>query len=256
MRHAAAPAGRQHGMGMIELLVVILISMFMMAGLLSIVYGTRQNFTAQNQLSQLQDSERLATTIIANVLQQAGYYPNPATPGNSPTYFFPAVTVTNSTNSAAFVARQVVSSGSVTTQNQIWVRYTTSGSDDIMDCNGVTQTAQTNLTNYLYVNGGVLYCQAFWNGTAQTAQPLVAGVTSMNVLYGVNTGGSTPPAADTYMTQSQVAAGPYWNSVVSIQVTLVFNPNAIVTIKGSSGANVLSGLAPHVTRTVDLLNHV
>jgi type IV pilus assembly protein PilW len=256
-RRAAArrrPAS-QRGMGMIELLIVILIAMFMMAGLLTIVYGTRQNFTAQSQLAQLQDSERLAMTLITNVVQTAGYYPNPTT--LSRTAALPVLAETDGTNSASFALRQVVSgTGSNAGVDQIWVRYITSGADDVMDCNGQTQTASTTLVNYLYVSGGVLWCEAFWGTTVQTAQPLVAGVSAMNILYGINTAGSATPAADTYMTAAQVTTAGAWAKVVSVQVQLTYSVNAIVSYKGTSGANLFSGWTPTLTRTVDLLNNV
>lgn len=245
----------QRGMGLIEMMVVILISMFMMAGLLSMVYGTRQNFTAQAQLAQLQDSERLAMNIITNVVQSGGYFSNPG--NQTVSAAFPPLTVTSGSNTATFAVRQSISgTGANANNDQIWVRYTTGGADDVMDCNGQTQTVSTTYVNYLYVNNGMLWCQAFWNGTAQTAQPLVAGVSRMNVLYGVNTAGTSPAAADTYMTATQVAAGPYWNSVVSAQVILTFTPNAISTYKGTAGANIFSGWTPSITRTIDLLNRV
>ena len=45
----------------------------------------------QDKLAQLQDNERMAMSLIATVVQSAGYYPNPMV--NSASTFFTATTV-------------------------------------------------------------------------------------------------------------------------------------------------------------------
>jgi hypothetical protein len=56
------------------------------------------------------------------------------------------------------------------------------------------------------------------------AFPLVSGVTSLQVLYGVNSAG-TANTVDTYMTATQVTANGRWANVISVQLALTFtNP--------------------------------
>ena len=53
------------------------IGLFLLGGLLTIVQTNRAVFGNQNQLALLHDSERMAMTLIADVVQSAGYFPDP-----------------------------------------------------------------------------------------------------------------------------------------------------------------------------------
>lgn len=258
VRRTPRPARLQRGMGLIELMVTIVLSMFMMAGLLSIVYGSRQNYTAQNQLAQLQDSERLALTIVANSVEQAGYFYNPGTQPAS--FALPRSTVSDASgNSAtfAYAGQSIYGTGANANADTLWVRYVSGPSDTVLDCQGQSNSsgaAQTDV-NYLYLSGNVLYCETFWNGTSQGVQPLVSGVSAMNILYGVASA-AFPYSASEYMTATEVTSGDLWRSVVSVKVTLKFVPNAIVSYNGSNGANQFSSASYQVSRIIDLLNRV
>ena len=65
---------RQRGFSLVELSIAILIALFLLGGLVTLVMGTRRTNATQSALSQLQDNERIAMTLITNVVQQAGYY--------------------------------------------------------------------------------------------------------------------------------------------------------------------------------------
>lgn len=233
---------RQAGMGMIELMVAVLISLFMMMGLFSIVYGTRTNYLAQNQLGQLQDSERLAMTMLSTVIQAGGYFPNPAI--STPASALPAATIAG----VAFQPGQpIYGSGG----NQIYVRYVIGTSDGIMDCNGQSNATGAALTtvNIISVNNSQqLVCQVVENGVVGAVQPLINGVTGMTVLYGVDTNGDL--SADQYQTDAQVTAAGAWNSVVSVLVTLTFAP----PLTGAAAPGAGTPPQPTLTRVIDLLN--
>lgn len=233
---------RQSGIGLLELLVVIAISLFMLAGLFSMVYGTRQNFLAQNQLAQLQDSERLAMNLVTNVVQTAGYFPNPAT--STSTQALPVVTGVFAT------AGQSVYGTTPTTGDQLAIRYVAGSNDGVMDCNGQTNgsgASQTDI-NLLYVDvvNKQLVCQVTANGVAGAANPLVSGVSGMAVLYGVDTNGDG--AVDQYMTATQVNTANSWLSVLSVRVTLTFSYQLAGMTAGSATNTV------QLTRNIDLLN--
>lgn len=232
----------QRGIGLIELLVVMLISLFMMMGLFSIVYGTRTNYLAQNQLSQLQDGERLAMNILSGVVQTGGYFPNPAT--TTATAALPAATIAG----VAFASGQAISG---VAGDQIYVRYVAGTNDGIMDCNGQTNTTGAALTNVntFYVNGSQqLVCQVIANGVAGAVQPVVNGVTAMAVMYGVDVNADL--SADEYRTAAQVTAAGAWNNVVSVRVTLTF-ANALT---GAAAPGSAAAAQPTLTRVIDLLN--
>lgn len=243
-RAALRRAGRctQAGMGMIELLVVMLISLLMLMGLFSIVYGSRTNYLAQSQMGQLQDNERLAMNVLTNVVQAGGYFPNPTT--TTPSGALPAGTAAG----VAWTGGQALAG---VVGDQLYVRYAAGVADGVMDCNGQTNTSGATMTNinYFYVNANQqLVCQVYSNGVAGAIQPLVSGVTAMAVLYGLDTNADS--SADRYMTAAQVTAATAWPSVVSVKVTLTFaNPLTGATAPGAGTAPL-----PTLTRTIDLLN--
>src|SRR5438552_1840764 len=65
------------GFSLVELMVSIAVALFLVGGVVSMLASTRHTYKNQSQLSQLQDDQRLAMTLIANVVQSAGYYPDP-----------------------------------------------------------------------------------------------------------------------------------------------------------------------------------
>lgn len=207
-------AQRQTGFTMIELMVALLIGLFLMGGLMTLLQNNRKAFSSQSQLGQLQDSERLAMSMMTGVIQQSGYFTDPTT--NSPSTALPA--------SGSFAAGQGLTG---TTADTISARYTTATGDGILNCKGTSNTSGANATyvNTFSVSGGQLVC----TDETGTIYPLVSGVTNLAVLYGVSTsaiGGNV----DTYMTAAQVTAATAWNNVISVSVSLTFtNPLYVST---------------------------
>ena len=60
---------RQKGYTLVEVMVAISIALFLMGGALLMVQHTRNAFKAQNQLSQLQESERMAMALITDAYE-------------------------------------------------------------------------------------------------------------------------------------------------------------------------------------------
>jgi type IV pilus assembly protein PilW len=230
----------QAGFGMIELMIVILISMILLFGLTAFVLGTKQTFTAQNQLAQLQDNERMAMTLLTNVIQTAGYFPTQVT--NTQAQALPA--------SGNFAAGQSIYG---VTGDQIYVRYVAGTNDNVMDCTGKTNTGASPVTdiNNFYINTTTnqLMCVATVNGVAGAAVALVNGVTGMSILYGVDT--NSDLSADKYLPAASMTAAN-WNNVFSVQIQLTFaNPLTGSTATHTTGAT--AGVLT-LTRTIDLLN--
>jgi type IV pilus assembly protein PilW len=227
----------QAGFSLIELMIVILISMILLLGLTSVLMGTKQTFTAQNQLAQLQDNERMAMTLMTSVIQTGGYFPTQAT--NTPAQALPA--------SGNFAVGQSIYG---VAGDQIYVRYVAGTNDNVMDCTGQTNTGASPVTdvNTLYVANNQLVCQVTVNGVAGTPVGLVNGVTGMTILYGVDTNNDL--STDQYLTASQMTAAA-WNTVTSVQITLTFaNP---LTGTGTGTSATTTGVLT-LTRTIDLMN--
>jgi len=227
--HRAASPRRQRGVTLVELMVSMGIAVFLLGGLLVIVQNTRNTFGAQNQLAQLQDSERLAMSLIGDVVQSAGYFPDPTT--NTASSALPA--------DALFpVAARSISGSRLagTPEDVLAVRYLTANNDGIINCTGNSNNTGANL---LYENlfaidaNGNLVCSL--NGQAPVtliAGPIVNGVqlkaiTNMRVFYGVQTNVALANGAvDSYLRANEMTASN-WNNVVSVKVILFFtNPLA------------------------------
>jgi len=223
---------------MIELMIAIAIGLFLMAGVLTILQDTRSTNTNQYLLAQLQDAERVAMTMMTDVVQQAGYFPN-------------AETIAASTAlpvDAFFTqAGQSVFGGSYPGSNAygdtITVRYQGDTSNNVIDCGGSVISAGVSEDMQFYVSSGnsgqiELYCSI--NGSANgvplvtlfqpnltaPAAPAPAGGKWLSITYGVDSNGSGSP--NVYLPASSMQPGPtvdYWPSVYSVKLTVQFaNP--------------------------------
>jgi type IV pilus assembly protein PilW len=226
----------QHGFTIIELMIALLIGLFIAGGLMTLVQDNKRAFSSQSQLAQLQDSERLAMTMMTDVIQAAGYFPNPAI--NTATSVLLA--------SGSMVAGQAMTG---TPGDTITVRYATNSGDGILNCAGMSNTTGAVVT---YVNVFSVVVNAA--GVSQlvctlnngTPYPLVSGVTQLGISYGINSTG-TSNNVDTYKTTAQMAAAD-WNNVISVQITLTFT-NPLY-----SGANQGQTQTIALTRTVGVMN--
>jgi type IV pilus assembly protein PilW len=222
---------RQRGFTLIEIMIALLVALFLLAGLGTMVAGTRRTGTNQMSLAQLQDEQRLAMSMLNDVIQNAGYF-------DTNTYYttasaFPAsFTTTGGSNTITLAAGQVVGGvhTSISAPDSIAVRYSTSGIDGIINCVGGTNTAATIYVNYFFIKAGTnpttnpsqLQCSS--DGKTSDAVSLVSNVVNMQMWYGVSTGGGTASSVDTYMTADQVTASAGgWPTVTSVRVTLTFD---------------------------------
>lgn len=220
----------QRGLSLISLLIALTIGVFLLAGLFDLWLQTRNTFLAQGSLAQLQDNERMALTVMANTIQSAGYYPlaenyattPPPTPWNT-LNAFPA-------NTQFATAGQYIvgTTGTAPASDTIVVRYMTDKNNlNEFDCLGQTHADDTLVTNTYTSDGTNLTCQVVSTtagGAATTAGPLpvVAGVTQISALYGIDPTGTG--SVTEYLDGSAVT-NTNWPYVRSVSVQLTFkNP--------------------------------
>jgi type IV pilus assembly protein PilW len=211
----------QQGFTLIELSVAVMIGLFLLGGLLTLVHDMRRTFGAQNGLAQLQDNQRLAMTLITDVIQAAGYYPDPTTQTASGVFL----------GVAPFTAagQSIAGTGNLAAPGDtISVQYVTANNDGVIDCKGGTNSSGGNLldVNTFSVvkdpltNKWTLSCTL-----VGVTYPLVSDVTNMQIWYGVKRNPAVPGNnVDTYLTAGVMTPGD-WSSVICIKVTLTFvNP--------------------------------
>jgi type IV pilus assembly protein PilW len=216
-------SSNQRGFTLLEIMIAMSIGLFLLGALVTIVQSNKAVFLNQNQLVQLQDSERMAMTLMAEVIQEAGYFPDPTTNTVGGTLIA----------SGAFANGQAITGNYIAAApgDTIAVRYMTAPLDGILNCSGVPNPNPVGGANILYVNQfnvvvtagvGQLICNVTI-GAVTTPYTLVNGVTNLRVFYGVKTNvaaaGNNP---DTYLLGSQMTAANF-SSVITVMVQLTFN---------------------------------
>jgi type IV pilus assembly protein PilW len=211
---------RQRGYTMIEITVALFIGLFLLAGLFAILQNTRRTSTTQTGLTQLQDEQRMAMSMLNDVIQNAGYF-DANSYQTALTAWPTAVAVAKSGTTLAVGQPLTGTHTSASPGDVLVARYSTTGSDGVINCTGATGTAGTaaTWTNAFYVSSNQLWCTL--DGTAGV--PLVTGVTNLQAWYGISTQTGVSNV-DTYKTATQMSAADWFN-VTSVRVTLTFlNP--------------------------------
>lgn len=234
----------QSGYSLIEVSVAMAVALFLLGGMFTVLQSTRKNSGNQSALAQLQDQQRIAMTMMTDVIQQAGYYPNPNTVDRS----------TAMPVSATFaIAGQSVFGGTDAYGDFVTIRYVGDSSANVLDCrgspvaNGVVDEMQFHVKP---LNANANAPLTLWCSVNGIDAPLVPNVSSLAISYGTDTAGTGSVAA--YLPANQMAA--YWTNVDSVKLTVGFtNPlfgqpgqikqtisfNRVVGIMANSGVNGL-----------------
>jgi len=240
MKHerTSAPHTAERGFTLTEVMVAITLAVFLLMGLFSILQQTRNANSETTGLSQLQDDERVAMTILTDTIQQAGYTPTP-----------------NGSDQSLFIADGVfanqgqlfIGGAGAIVGDMLTLRYVLGVNDTALTCWGTPNTlaADTVYKEIFEINNldGTqgLYCSPS-NGNAEHL--LVANVVNLAFQFAVNTtsaSSSTPPTsvgpntetsnnmgngcpADTYIPTASMLA-PDWTNVCAVRVDITFiNP--------------------------------
>ena len=221
---------QQQGFTLVEIMVAITIGLVMVAGILQISLANKESARLQRNMGYVQQNIRTAMDLLARDIQQAGFYDksNPASPvTNAPAPITPFVNVVAPTavTTAAVTADGGITAG-VSNNDQITLTYQVS-TETPDDCLGTAPTAATApafapgglfVRNHYFVANQRLMCR----GNNGIAQPLVEGVESLQILYGVNTDGD-PRSANRYVQAHEVATGGLTMAdVVSVRLGLRF----------------------------------
>lgn len=216
-RHAA-------GFSLIELLVGLLVSMFLMLGVSSYFQQSKSTFDYQRAQSGQLQSERFVSFIISNMVRHAGYSPLnedrlqglasqfPAAPG------FALAQYVSGTDGTHNVAVNGESALQTYPNDTLSVRYI--GAPGMSRCSGEAAAADALLVDTLSVNGIQLLCDtgaeaARLLGADDLRESLQTRVLGMNVTFGedLDNNGS----ADLF---SNAAGVSNWNDVITAQLEL------------------------------------
>lgn len=257
----------QQGYSLVELMVAIVIALFLIAGVLVVEQSVHSAYADRSGVSELDNNERFTMTLLSEIVQSAGYYPNPVL--NSTAIAAPAQTINAPNNdSLQFAQGQFVYGLHKTNSNgsldSIAIRFMTASNDGIPLCDGTSNTtgSDTTYTNYFYIEpqpnpaGGpeiyYLYCALEIGGTWSANGPvqLVKNVENMQISYGLHTQASSNGdyGVDTYVPAGNMTATD-WDEVTSVRIAVTFlNP---LKASGESGQNDAT-----FTKVIDLMGRV
>lgn len=211
----------QRGFTLIEILIAMAVGLFLLAGLLVLLQNVSGTHRNQTLLGQLHDNQRLAMTLMTDVIQATGYFPNPTI--NTAASALPEMTLSGAT----LVAGQALygTAASSDPGDTLTVRFATASNDTVINCIGGTNISGANVAyvNTFSVKDGQLGCALNGGNVA----PLIDGVKRMDIWYGVKRDHSTENSnVDTYLRANELTAAD-WNRVSSVKVQLTFrNPLA------------------------------
>jgi type IV pilus assembly protein PilW len=212
----------QRGFTLVELMITVTIALFLLGGLVTILQNVRGAYNSQQALAQLSDQQRFAMTVLTDVIQAGGYFPDPVV--WQPTTALPLA--------GAYAAGQAFTGTyGAGAPDSIGVRYRTGNGDGVILCDGSSNIALPP-GSQLYTNvftvvppappvPGQLTCSL--NGAA--AVVLVNGVQNLLVYYGVKRDFTTNDYnVDTYLRADQMSAND-WSNLSSVRLIVTFtNP--------------------------------
>jgi type IV pilus assembly protein PilW len=270
--HRTVPLNRcrECGMTLIEIMVALAITSFLMIGLFTIVQTMLLVSNNQTSLALLQDNERLAMTRVGDVIQQAGYFTTPTI--KTPVSALPAATLNINGQNMVFAADQSVFGTHVASpapQDTVTIRYLTGVLDNLINCDGTTSVPVGLIYNTFAIDAsGNLTCTISTTVAGVTnigtpvilvSGPMPSGVPAgplkdMVILYGVNTTLNSSNPVDSYIAASAMSAPLNWLNVRSLRVSLVFN-NPLFNAAGPTSQQYPQQLPfVQVSRIVDIMN--
>lgn len=191
----AAPA--QRGLTLVELMVSLVLSLVLAAGMIQLFIGTKQTYRFYDALSRIQENGRFALDSMSGDIRMAGYSP-PTIP--SP----PNALATNGTDANG--------------NDDITVRWIDNGNQSRV-YSVAARTAGGAVPTC--VNAGTSLRLDRNNGGAQE---LIEGVEAMRIRYGVcgdANGDGIIDGPTTYVPAATVTAANNWNQVCSVRIDLM-----------------------------------
>ncbi|MGH8225598.1 MAG: PilW family protein [Gammaproteobacteria bacterium] len=225
-------AHRQSGLTLVEMMVALVISLLLLAGLVTVFASMRSSFSTTQELNHLVNQQRLASTVLSDTLANAGYYPltNRTVIGlyHTPTAAFPAATAYAASTTLDFATDgQVIYGTGATTPGStdvVATRMLTAPGSAILNCQGNTIPAiATDPVRWINVfsidpDKNQLMCTVIKDdGSSPSSTPLIGGdllpvagkqyggVNSLIAVYGVDTDGNG--SVDRYMSADTLNDG-------------------------------------------------
>jgi type IV pilus assembly protein PilW len=188
------------GFTLVEVMVAVAIAVFLLAGLITIVQNLRGAYFNQSGLTQLQDEERFAFTVLTDAIQAGGYFANPVSDSS-----LSFVAGGGFLAGAVFSGSHNAGVGYQAATDTIAMRFITAENYGPILCDG-TDTSSGGPASYtiefsLNENDANNTHQLMCSVNGKDPIPLINGVQAMEVYYGVNRANiGVNDNVDTYVT--------------------------------------------------------
>lgn len=221
---------RQYGLTMVELMVSLVLSLFLILVAAQFFIANKSTYRTQQAQADVQERGRFAMSWLGQQIRQAGYAANSEIATSFAT-LYPATGA--SSGVLAMQASQLFAGTSSTLQLRV------RGADDgnIVDCSGQGLSTGTSRTHVIDLSGTSLRC----DGTE-----VVPGVTQLVFQYGQDTTGdripdsyaSTPPASAVYAIRVCMVVQSLENNVAPSAVSFTDCNNAASSASNNRIAKV------------------
>jgi type IV pilus assembly protein PilW len=210
---------RQRGVTLVELLVAMLVSLVLMAGIVEIFLSNKRTYRLQEALARVQEDGRFAVEALNRDIRLGGY-PQNALP---PVAAFPNPASTSVT-AAPTRANWEADPDHLVVQYESYDVDPTSGVVGVRDCLGRIIAPGNQVVNWYSIDADGtapdgLACVGS-GAPGDAPQVLVEGVTDLQVTYGVDVDVASAPldgSPNRYFTANAV---PDWSRVLAVRVQL------------------------------------
>jgi type IV pilus assembly protein PilW len=209
---------KQAGLSLIELMISVTLGLILMTAAVSSMLSTKQTYAVNDDLSRSQENGRLALDLMVKDLRMAGYR-NPIN-GSAPELFL-------STACGSIDPCTSNGEGAGTASDRFAVQFDPPEGGPELDCTGAAVAPKDLIANIYQIttSNGInsLTCQTF-NVTTNTLgnpQPLINGVDSLQILYGIGPGDS----ATRFVSADDVAD---WSEVKAARLAVLVSNGAVI----------------------------
>lgn len=233
----------QLGLSLVELMIAMALGLLLMTGVIQVFLSSRQTYAANEAMGRLQENGRFALEFIARSARLAGYT-DPIFGGNKPQTLVP-----DNCNGFPAAICSITPPPPSGTDTVSFVFQPPLSADGLRrDCQGAIVGDNTLIVSQYLISGGALSCRSYNLNTSTwisgpTAQELISGVDSLQVLYGISTGGDSR-SANQYISADRVTTGNNWNNVRAVRIAVLANSVDTLTPAPADRNFVLLDAAP------------
>lgn len=227
---------RQHsGFTLVELMIALTLGLIVVGAGIFIFLSSQRSFSAQEGLSEIQESARNGIRMMTVTLRTAGYRNDPVNQIDPSSLFIsPRLAIQGGESGPPPSYLGVTSTNMKSNTDSVTVAAIGNGDSGVRTCLGDAIPEGTVGVSAFYLtpanSSGISSLQcATEQGGATRKEPLITGVTDMQILYGLDSDGNL--VSDKYVTATDVSD---WNTVVAIQVNLTLvSSQKVVAATGS-----------------------